>query len=175
MREFFTSRRRTAGLALLVVAIVLTGLWTRSFTACDELTFLSGTDLHAIASAEGLLLWTRFEGTRITGGAEWSSRTFFGLRPIPLRLLETEGTIERHDVKEWQVLRFGTSTGIWESNLGTNSQSARSYSQTWIPYWIFVFPLIVTDIVLLTRKPRSAARYEQISKKSHPNQGELTS
>jgi len=57
MGDFFHGWRRKAGCVLLVMATVLTALWLRSRTICDEVRFCVGGHQNIIVSLDGCIVW----------------------------------------------------------------------------------------------------------------------
>lgn len=127
MRDFFRGWRRKAGMATLVVALALTGMWYRSLMYFETCFWSVGTTQLGFASNYG-----QFS----IGVAKHSDTTPFEYRSMTMK----------------EPVHH--STGLWSFDfIGLDSLAdTHRKSQPIIPYWSIVLPLTILSAYLLLSK-----------------------
>ena len=154
MGEFFHGWRRKVGAVTLILALVFTAGWIRSFSEVDQIEFLKDAQmLHAVYSCPAGIGWTTCREIRVVpkftiGIGKFNSRTF-------------------HSNNRNGAYPFGWNAKPWESDwLGFRKISVYIEKGTtlealkiWIvAYASIVIPLTLLSGFLLFGKRRSESR-----------------
>lgn len=151
MREFFHGWRRKAGVVTLVMAMLLFGVWMRSYSVWDSIPIKDGISLHFIQSIHGGVCWTRHVPSP-------SNSQMYSSQNIPIRWTAQDADkshLHRYwlqlDVewqRNWCRFHFAATT------IGNPNDKTRH--DTWIiPYWSLVAPPTLLSAYLILWKPRS--------------------
>ena len=139
MRAYFGGWKRKAGVATLLMALVLAGGWVRSKIVGDEFEFESGpASTEALESFNGSLLWA----TSIDSDAHAGTPPFrWHTRPA------SDYEHLRDPIYHWEFRALGFGVGHFGDQ----------HDGLWIyvtPYWALVIPLTLLSALLLLSKPR---------------------
>ena len=144
MREFFRGWRRKTGLALLAMAMLLTGAWIRSLVLQDQILTQHKRSLLNVKSFDGRIWWGRHTPTPFEMTYEWMSNPF----PKSERIDPWEN-YDLHWCWKWGGFNFGAGKG--------NSAMGGRETEIWIvPHWSIVLPLTLLSAWLILSKPRPA-------------------
>ncbi len=157
MRTFLHGWRRKAGVATLVVALAVFGMWTRSLYFTDICCANLFGDYHVIQSRHGIAVWLRQIGIGVIADVTDSYGKIDHYRP-EYRYSKWNEAWEPDEVWrcDWQY-RLG------EAGAGCHEQMDDGKLRTlwWrIAYWELVVPLTLLSAYLILWKPR---------KRSSPN------
>ena len=143
MHEFFQGWRRKAGLATLVMALVLTVAWMRSFVITDDLYLEFGKATHRVHSLHGCLCWIMGNGQQSPMSFQWSSGP-----PNP----HSEPWDDIGYYKgTWRLAGVTIGTGQMQLDFGWSKVNV-----VVAPYWSLVLPLTLLSAWLILRKTRKA-------------------
>src|SRR4051812_36708326 len=123
MREFFRGWRRKAGCIALMMALLLTVAWTRSYFFNDEFHLPYGQSTYFASSIHGRIGWGRQTPSHPSDRVEWLS---FNL--TKMKVGDSRESCDLQVCRRWAGFRF---------ELGTlKYQPSRIEIETWmIPYW----------------------------------------
>lgn len=143
MPTYFKPLRRKIGVIALVMACVFAGGWVRSLKTRDNLVFPRPKIQHAMASAAGVLRWTKYVNV---------GKPIFGANSEPVGDREDHDSFWKNRTVHWRWgalgFDFGSATDA-DGNLAKQHEMVR-----WaIPYWSIVIPLTAISIWLLLSKP----------------------
>ena len=142
MGEFFKGWRRKAGLATLVMTLLLTVAWMRSAILMDVIIIERGKETHLAQSLEGELSWRRL----VNIAPQQSSAEWHTLKYAPFYLRFSSATSL---TTEWQLKWCGF-------DFGTTAENDASWGI--VPYWSLVLPLTLLSAWLILVKARNEKR-----------------
>ena len=159
MCEFFRGWRRKIGVAALLLACLVIGLWTRSSTVTDRVDCHCGWHglMQSVVSSGGSLSWERQDQPRLPiwkmGAAGQSSQARRAMSPISLtsELVVLVGRpqprLDAPDINwNWRWCGFGA--GAWSSHRTT----------LWVmPDWFVTTLLTLISAFLLISSPRQSS------------------
>lgn len=126
MGGFFEPWRRKMGVATLLTACLLTGVWMRSFVIEDLLHLQLVTHAYALDSSQGVLSWNSLR-TNLLDFGEW---LWWSKKVNP----NDRNALMAELWPQWPDFLRGTTGKCWE-----------------IPYWTLVLPLALFSVSLLLK------------------------
>lgn len=143
MRELFRGWRRKVGCMTLVMALVLAGIWVRSFNTFDILV-CPARQQTTLVSGNGSIVWAKAwiaKDTKPFQLPKWKAM------PSKSQLFFSDPALNIN----WIRCRFGSGYEYTDAPI---RQISSSY---WIfPFWSIVMPLTLLSAYLLLSKPRVA-------------------
>ena len=157
MGGFFNGWRRKTGCVTLVMALVFTGGWVKSFTREDEIAITVFQRRQCFDSMSGLINWWAWDDPSPCERCEWLSSTDHCNNDLTQKSSRDFGRQEKKLIAEFRFDSESISSQVYlnvdgDVELNDDESIAASLRKSIIPYWYIVLPLTAISAWLLLTK-----------------------